>query len=245
MPMSSYLKAITALGGGSLHPGGFTGTLGILRNFTIAQDEVILDLGCGTGRTASHLAKIYRAHVFALDNSETMLSKAKSRALQEGAEVHFVLGDMLDLPFKDNIADLVIVESVLIFLPVRAALQECFRVLKKKGYLVCVEMFANGSLPDNEREELKNVCGLYQIPSYQEWLNYFQTTGFTFVKTRQNKFPGPLESLKELFNPDPCCFMPREQVLDPAFLSVLFKYKRLMIRNKKHLGFGTFILIKE
>ena len=63
MPMSSYLKAITALGGGSLHPGGFTGTLGILRNFTIAQDEVILDLGCGTGRTASHLAKIYRAHV--------------------------------------------------------------------------------------------------------------------------------------------------------------------------------------
>jgi len=244
--MNSYLKAITALGGGSLHPGGFSWTLGILRNFTIAQDEVILDLGCGSGRTACHLAKTYRAHVFALDNSETMLSKAKSRALQEGAEVHFVLGDMLDLPFKDNIADLVIIESVLIFLPVRAALQECFRVLKKKGYLVCVEMFANGSLPENEREELKSVCGLNQIPSYQEWLNYFQSTGFTFVKTLQNKFPGALESLKELFNPDPCWFRPKEQVfLDPASLSVLIKYKRLMMRNKKHLGFGTFILIKE
>lgn len=131
-------------------PGGFTGTLGILRNFTIAQDEVILDLGCGTGRTASHLAKIYRAHVFALDNSETMLSKAKSRALQEGAEVHFVLGDMLDLPFKDNIADLVIVESVLIFLPVRAALQECFRVLKKR-----VTWFASKCLPMGPCQTMK------------------------------------------------------------------------------------------
>ncbi|HAA33799.1 MAG TPA: class I SAM-dependent methyltransferase [Firmicutes bacterium] len=244
--MNSYLKAITALGSGSLHPGGFTGTLGILRNFTIAPDEIILDLGCGTGRTACHLAKTYGAHVFALDNSEAMLSKAKSRALQEGVEVHYVLGDILDLPFKDNIADLVIVESVLIFLPVRPALQECFRVLKKKGYLVCVEMFASGSLPANEREKLKALCGLKQIPTYQEWLNYFQTTGFTFIKTWQKKLPGPLEVLKELLNPDPCWFRPGEQVyLDPASLSVLFKYKRLMMRNKRHLGYGTFILIKE
>jgi hypothetical protein len=87
------------------------------------------------------------------------------------------------------------------------------------------------------------------------YINYLTHTSTLFpqslqkqmisLSTQRIKFPGPLESLKELFNPDPCCFMPREQVLDPAFLSVLFKYKRLMIRNKKHLGFGTFILIKE
>lgn len=243
--MSSYLKAITAFGGGSLHPGGFTGTRSILRNFTVMPDEVILDLGCGTGRTACYLAKTYGAHVFALDNSEIMLTRAKARALQEGAEVHFVHGDMLDLPFKNQIANLVIVESVLVFLPVRSVLKECYRILKKRGYLICVEIFARESLPGKEREELKDVCGLPRIPSYQQWLDYFQNTGLTPFRTWQSRFPGPLENLKELFVPDTCRFGLKVSALDPALLGVLFRYKRVMIRNKKHLGFGTFILVKE
>jgi SAM-dependent methyltransferase len=243
--MSSYLKAIAALGSGSLHPGGFTETLNLLRNFTIAPDEVILDVGCGTGRTACHMAKTYGAHVFALDNSKTMLAKAKSRAFQEGTDVHFVLGDVLDLPFKDEVADLVVVESVLIFLPVQAVLRECFRVLKRKGYLVCLEMLANESLPRNEREELKTVCGLPQIPSYQEWLDYFQATGFTLIRARQNRFPGPLESLKELFFPDPYRVVSQELGSDPKLFKALYQYQGVMLRNRRHLGFGTFILKKE
>lgn len=243
--MNSYLEAITALGGGSLHPGGFSHTLEVLRKVPISADDIVLDIGCGTGRTACHIAKTYGAHVFALDYSEKMLAKAKSRSEQIGVDVHFILGDALDMPFRNEVADVIFMESVLLFLPVRDVLGECFRVLKRTGILIAVEMVAGESLPKNDRERIMTICGLSQIPSIREWIQHFEDAGFTKAVIKQNKFPGLVDNLKEMLHLDPHQVVSRELKTDRKLNQVLMHYKGLILRNRRHLGFGTFMVRKD
>lgn len=243
--MSSYLEAITAMGNGSLHPGGFSHTLEVMRKVNISTEDIVLEIGCGTGRTACYLAKTYGAHVFALDNSEKMLAKAKSRAHQEGADVHFLLGNALDMPFRNEVADIIFIESVMIFLPVRAALKECFRVLKRKGILVDIEMLANESLPEKAGEQIKAICGLPQVPSLNDWIEYFEHAGFNRAVVKQSKFPGILDNLKELLNADPYQVVSQELGTDRELNKVIQQYRSLILRNRGHLGFGTFIVRKD
>lgn len=243
--MSSYLEAITAMGNGSLHPGGFSHTLEVLRRINISKEDVVLEIGCGTGRTACYLAKTYGAHVFALDNSEKMLAKAKLRAQREGLDVHFLLGDALNMPFRNEVANIIFIESVMIFLPVRAALKECFRVLKRKGILVDIEMLANESLPEKAGEEIKAICGLPQIPTLKGWIEYLEHAGFNQEVVKQSKFPGILDKLKELLYVDPYAVVSQELVTDRELHKVIHQYRGLTLRNRRHLGFGTFIVRKD
>ena len=242
--MSSYLDAIAVLGNGSLHPGGFSHTLEILRRFSISPEDIVLDIGCGTGRTACHIAATYGAHVFALDNSDKMLAKAKARAAREGVEVHFIHGDILDMPFRDEVADLVFIESVLIFLPVPAALKECFRVLKRNGILVDVELLAAETLPPAAGEQIKAICGLPQIPTLQEWIEHFNNAGFARAIVRQNRFPGLMDNLKEMLYKDPHRAVSPELATDRELSRILLQYRSLVVRNRRHLGFGNFIVRK-
>lgn len=243
--MSSYLEAITALGYGNLHPGGFSHTVKVLNNFPVSKNDIILDIGCGTGRTACYLAKRYgEAHVFGLDNSEKMMAKAKKRAFKEGADVHFVLGDALNMPFRDEVADIIMIESLLIFLPLEKVLKECFRVLKKSGIIVAVEMLAHDSLPQMAKEMIKDVCGLPQIPSLREWIAQFEHAGFKRVAVEHKKLPGILDNLKELMYIDPHREVSQELRTDWELKRVLLKYKILIMANRGHLGFGTFIFKK-
>lgn len=243
--MSSYLEAIAALGGGSLHPGGFSHTLDTLGLLRISGEDVVLDIGCGTGRTACHLVKSTGAHVFAVDKSPVMLAKARARAAQEGAGVHFVLGDALDLPFRDGVADLVFLESVLVFLPVENVLKECRRVLKTGGILAAIEFLACPSLPAGAAEEIKALCGLPQIPTLQEWNEYFDRSRFARILVKQDRFPGLLANLRELLYPDPYRIVSKEVETDGELNKLILRYKGLIIRNRRHLGFGTFIVKKE
>ncbi|HBC93370.1 MAG TPA: class I SAM-dependent methyltransferase [Pelotomaculum sp.] len=243
--MSSYLDAIASMDSGSLHPGGFHHTLKVLRDFRISRDDIVIDVGCGTGRTACHLAKTYGAHVFALDNSEKMLSKARARAGREKADVHFVLGDVLDMPFRNQAADLVMIESVFVFLPVFKAVQECYRVLKRKGILVDVELLAKDSLPAEAREKVKAVCGLPQVPSFKEWRRAFDKAGFSQIAAYCKNFPGPLDNLKEIFYGGGNSLFSPEFMFGVNLARPLQEYQGLMQRYRRHFGFGTFIYRKN
>ncbi len=242
--MNTYLNAIAALGDGNLHPGGFSQTLKMLSRLSITNDDIVLDIGCGTGRTACHIAKTYGAHVFGLDYSKKMLAKAKTRASREGLDVHFVQGDALDMPFKDEVADLIVVESLLIFLPAHKVLKECFRVLKKRGILVSVEMLAGGSLPRESVQQFKVVCGVSGIPSFGEWIEQFEMAGFTSVIAQQSKFPGLLDNIKEILYIDPYKSILNELSAEHEMSNLLQQYKGLIYKNRQNLGYGTFIMRK-
>ncbi|WKL04724.1 methyltransferase domain-containing protein [Paenibacillus amylolyticus] len=130
-----YHDMLARLGEGSAHPGGFLATLKLLESLSLPVDSHILEIGCGTGRTACYLAK--RGYqVTAIDLNRQMLDKAVRRARRERVDVRFVQADVASLPFPENHFDMVFVESVTIFTPWRSALTEYRRVLKPAGLLV-------------------------------------------------------------------------------------------------------------
>jgi ubiquinone/menaquinone biosynthesis C-methylase UbiE len=102
------------------------------------KKQKILDLACGYGRFTIPLAKI-GYNVEGLDISPNLLQKARECALKEKLNIKFTLGDMLNLPYKNNSFDSVIcMWSAFIELPrinqQIKALNEMLRVLKTNGF---------------------------------------------------------------------------------------------------------------
>ncbi len=95
----------------------------------------VLDAGVGTGRNIPH----YQGDVYAIDNSGSMLKRAKQRAKKHKKKIHFSNQDVTNLGFPDNYFDTVVATFVLCVLSAeqeRKAIAEFKRVLKKNGRLL-------------------------------------------------------------------------------------------------------------
>ena len=84
----------------------------LLVDHAVRQGNEILDCGSGTGTTGILAAKKTgaRGRVTMFDLSDAMLSVARGKVFQEGLQgrVTFQTGDMVHLPFDDNMFDVVL-----------------------------------------------------------------------------------------------------------------------------------------
>src|SRR5262245_37085567 len=87
----------------------------------LAPDKVdlIVDLGCGTGRFTQPLADRFQAQVIGIDPSQRMLAAA--RAKPGNRRVEFRQASSEQLPLPDGCVDLVFMSMVLHHLPDRPA----------------------------------------------------------------------------------------------------------------------------
>ena len=100
----------------------------------------LLDLGTGTGRIIELLADRVEQAI-AIDSNHSMLDYARSRlAGPEFEHCQIRQGDIVDLAYGDNLADMVIVHQVLHFLvEPEKAVREAARLLKPGGRLLVVD----------------------------------------------------------------------------------------------------------
>ncbi len=108
----------------------------------------ILDVGCGTGVITLLLAKMGH-YVTGVDISERMLERARDKAKSIAVTVKFELGDAEDLPFKDEVFDVVINRHLLwTMLNPEKAVIEWRRVLKPGGKVIIIDgMWNTWTLP--------------------------------------------------------------------------------------------------
>ena len=93
-----------------------------------------LELGCGHGLGSSLLANHFR-EVFAIDLSKTLVSYAQCHFKKKN--LHFLVGDSIELPFQDASFDAVAAYSLIEFVwDVEKALSEMIRVVKPKGLIM-------------------------------------------------------------------------------------------------------------
>lgn len=71
--------------------------------------RVVLDLGCGYGRTAIPLAVARpELRIFGLDISEALINAAREAAAERDVAIEFSVGDMCALPYEENTFDQVL-----------------------------------------------------------------------------------------------------------------------------------------
>jgi ArsR family transcriptional regulator len=130
---------------------GHVFTLDALLHF-LPRDWTVADLGCGTGNAAEHLAPCV-AHVYAVDQSETMLDAARKR-LDGHTNVTFVSSDLEALSLDDASVDAAVTILVLHHMPdPRLAINEMARILRPRGVALIVDMVRH------DRDEYRSKMG--------------------------------------------------------------------------------------
>jgi len=133
---------------------GFNPMGDAIRETGLAGDELVLDIGCGTGRVSIQIAgMIDRGRVTGIDIYEGVSGNtpetARRNAEIEGVSdrVEFRHGNALELPFDDDVFDIVTMGSVLHEIHGKedqiTALREISRVLRPGGRFVTLELVRN------------------------------------------------------------------------------------------------------
>ena len=153
----------------------------------ISDQTRILEVGCGTGANACHLAEKYGCAVVGVDIAEEMVRQAARRAEERSLSdrVSFMVGDAYDLRFPDGSFDVILTVFVSQFLDPARAFPEFKRVLKTSGYLGVNEMYRADDVPDEAREHVdasvREFCELTELPftlrSPTTWSDALRTAG--------------------------------------------------------------------
>ena len=109
----------------------------IARNFYNKRRKKIkiLELGCGPGANIWYLSR-EGFDVYGIDGSNIAIKKAKKRLKKENLKATLILGDVINIPFKDNFFDLVFDIECLYsnsYLETKKILREVHRVLSPDG----------------------------------------------------------------------------------------------------------------
>jgi SAM-dependent methyltransferase len=161
-----------------------------LKHVSIKSGFVILDVGCGGGKTVSRLARrANQGKVCGLDQSADMVdySSQINRKLISENRVEIVQGSVEKTSFKDEFFDLVTAVETYYFWPNLAeAFREIKRILKKGGYLLIInEMIKDGTY-EVENAEIIAKTQVHLVP-LQEMQRILQSAGFISTKVYRKR----------------------------------------------------------
>ncbi|MBU0703138.1 MAG: methyltransferase domain-containing protein, partial [Chloroflexi bacterium] len=155
----------------------------------INKDTRVLDVGCGVGATACHLAKEYGCRVVGVDLRESMIALSNERAQKENVArlVEFRVADAQDLPFDDAHFDVVLCESVATFIEDKQrVVGEFRRVVKPGGYVGFNEEIWLETPPAEIVTHVERAWEIKpDIPTADDWREMLKEAGLrdVFVKT--------------------------------------------------------------
>ena len=120
-----------------------------LSHVTLRSNDVVLDVGCGGGRTVAKLAAIApQGKVYGVDysaESVAMARKVNRRAIETG-RVEIREGSVSQLPFSDGMFDVVTAVETHFWWPdLPNDMREVFRVVKPGGTVVVIAEIYKGA----------------------------------------------------------------------------------------------------
>jgi ubiquinone/menaquinone biosynthesis C-methylase UbiE len=159
-----------------------------LKHVSIKSDFVILDVGCGGGKTISRMARrAVQGKVYGIDHSEDMVnySKHDNKKLIATKRVEIVQGIAEKTSFEDDFFDLVTAIETYYFWPNLArAFLEIKRILKKGGYLLIISEMIKDGIYEVENAEIIAKTNVHLVP-LQEIQRSLYSVGFSNVKVQR------------------------------------------------------------
>jgi ubiquinone/menaquinone biosynthesis C-methylase UbiE len=161
-----------------------------LKHVSIKSDSVILDVGCGGGKTISRLSKrAFKGKVHGLDFSADMVeySKRTNKDLISTNRVEIGQGTVEKMSFKDDFFDLVTaIETIYFWSNLTTAFQEIKRILKKGGYLLIISEMIKDGVYEVENAEIIAKSQVNLVP-LQEMQRILQSVGFSSVNVYRKR----------------------------------------------------------
>jgi ubiquinone/menaquinone biosynthesis C-methylase UbiE len=147
-----------------------------LARMPVEEDDVVLDLGCGSGYAARALRKAKAAgRAYGIDGSPEMVQNA--RAYTDDPQVGYVLGDFQSLPFADDSIDRCFSMEAFYYAPEPlGALEELARVIRPGGTFYCAVNYFEENVHSHEWQE--KIAIDMTLWDYERYREAFREAGF-------------------------------------------------------------------
>jgi SAM-dependent methyltransferase len=154
----------------------------IMRQLEISAASHVLEIGCGSGRYAIHVAEKTGCRVLGIDINAPGIHNANQLAAAQNLSerARFEICDVSkQLPFADSAFDSVFSNDVLCHIPGRQALLcELFRVLKPDGRILFSDALILGGIVSHQEIAARSAIGYYLFSPPGENERLLETVGF-------------------------------------------------------------------
>lgn len=166
--------------GDSLHPSGLRLTDRLAGLMRLSPESRVLDVACGRGESALHLARTVRCRVVGVDAGANTVVEANLRARDAGLadRVTFEVGRATCLDAPDASFDAVICECAFCTFPDKLqAAREFARVLRPGGVIGISDVTTSGALPAELQGLLAWVACIADAQPLQGYASQLRTAG--------------------------------------------------------------------
>jgi ubiquinone/menaquinone biosynthesis C-methylase UbiE len=152
----------------------------------LRPSSFVLEVGCGSGGYALHLAEKVGCRLVGLDINESGVRNANRLALARGLAslARFEQHDVSkNLPFEDSTFDAIFSNDVLCHLPGRSeVLCEIFRALKPGGRMLFSDALVIGGMLSHEEIATRSSIGFYVYSPPGENERLIERAGFRLIR---------------------------------------------------------------
>ncbi|MCD9143900.1 SAM-dependent methyltransferase [Streptomyces albireticuli] len=146
----------------------------------------VLDIGCGTGRSALKLVRQRDVRVTGVAISKEQIARANRLATEHGLtdRLTFEHADAMALPYEDGTFDRAWAVESLCHMDRAKALQEAWRVLRPGGDLLVLESVVTGELTEEDVAVFQVMLAANLPPTLPEFFGLVGDAGFETLETK-------------------------------------------------------------